>query len=220
MKFELLIFDWDGTLMDSEARIVACVEAAVADLGLASPGPDAIRNIIGLGLREAVHTLFPDAGDHLHLEIAERYRAHFFSSNEAPSSLFEGTREVLEYLHEQDYLLAVATGKSRSGLDHALETTGMGGLFHVTRTADETYSKPHPEMLHQILDQFGLPPTKALMIGDTEYDLQMAANARMPSLGVDYGVHERERLLKLRPLACLGDIKEIPKWLEELGATN
>lgn len=201
--------------MDSEARIVTCVEAAVADLGLASPGPDAIRNIIGLGLREAVHTLFPDADDHLHVDIAERYRAHFFSSNEAPSSLFEGAREVIEGLRDQGYLLAVATGKGRSGLDHALETTGLGEFFHATRTADETFSKPHPEMLHQILDEFGLTPSQALMIGDTEYDLQMASNARMPSLGVDYGVHERERLLRLRPLDCLGDINEIPEWLEK-----
>ncbi len=201
--------------MDSEARIVACVEAAVQDLGLVSPGQDAIKNIIGLGLREAVHSLFPEGGDHLHVDIAERYRAHFFSSNEAPSSLFEGAREVIEGLWDEGYLLAVATGKGRSGLDHALESTGLGDFFHATRTADETFSKPHPEMLHQILDAFGLLPTQALMIGDTEYDLQMASNARMPSLGVDYGVHERERLLKHRPLACLGDIKEIPKWLEQ-----
>jgi phosphoglycolate phosphatase len=215
MKFELLVFDWDGTLMDSEARIVACVEAAVNDLGLESPGRDAIRNIIGLGLREAVHNLFPQAGDHLHLDIAERYRDHFFSSSQTPSTLFEGAREVIESLHKEGYMLAVATGKGRRGLNHALETTGLGAFFHATRTADETFSKPHPEMLNQILDQLGLLPGQALMIGDTEYDLQMAANARMPSLGVDYGVHERERLLKHRPLACLEDITEIPKWLEE-----
>ncbi len=201
--------------MDSEARIVACVEAAVADLGLASPGRDAIRNIIGLGLREAVHTLFPEAGDHLHIEIAERYRVNFFTSDEAPSALFEGAREVLETLHQSGYLLAVATGKGRSGLNHALETTGLAHLFHATRTADETFSKPHPEMLHQILDELGMLPQQALMIGDTEYDLQMALNARMPSLGVDYGVHDRERLLKHRPLACLGRITEILPWLEE-----
>jgi phosphoglycolate phosphatase len=215
MKFELLIFDWDGTLMDSEARIVACVEAAINDLRLASPGRDAIRNIIGLGLREAVHTLFPEADEHLHLEISERYRAYFLSSSIAPSSLFEGTREVIESLYAAGYLLAVATGKGRSGLNHALETTGLKTFFHTTRTADETFSKPHPEMLHQILDQLSLVPKQALMIGDTEYDLQMAANARMPSLGVDSGVHDRERLLKHRPMACLGDITEIPRWLEE-----
>ncbi len=215
MKYELLVFDWDGTLMDSEARIVTCVEAAVKDLGLDSPGPAAIRNIIGLGLREAVHTLFPKADEHLHLDIAQRYRAHFFSSSEAPSELFAGAREVIETLHRSGYLLAVATGKGRSGLDHALDTTGLGPYFHATRTADETFSKPHPEMLHQILDELGLMPRQALMIGDTEYDLQMAANAHMPSLGVDYGVHARERLLKHRPLACLGDITEIPAWLDQ-----
>ena len=215
MKFELLIFDWDGTLMDSEARIVACVEAAVADLGLASPGPEAIRNIIGLGLREAVHTLFPDAGEHLHLDIAEGYRAHFFSPGQTPSALFSGAREVIQTLHQAGYLLAVATGKGRSGLDYALDTTEMGDYFHATRTADETFSKPHPEMLQQILDQLGVMPEQALMIGDTEYDLQMATNARISALGVDYGVHDRDRLLKHRPLACLNRITDIPPWLEE-----
>jgi phosphoglycolate phosphatase len=215
MNYDLLVFDWDGTLMDSEARIVACVEAAVEDLGLKSPGQDAIRNIIGLGLREAVHDLFPDADEHLHLDIAERYRGHFFSSNKTPSQLFDGAREVIELLHQSGYLLAVATGKGRSGLNHALETTGLATFFHTTRTADETFSKPHPEMLHQILDELGVMPGQALMIGDTEYDLQMAANARISSLGVDYGVHERTRLLKHRPLACLEKITEIPVWLEE-----
>jgi phosphoglycolate phosphatase len=201
--------------MDSEARIVACVEAAVEDLELASPGPEAIRNIIGLGLREAVHTLFPDAGEHLHLDIAERYRAHFFSREQAPSSLFSGAREVIQTLHQAGYLLAVATGKGRSGLNYALDTTALADYFHATRTADETFSKPHPEMLHQILDELGVTPERALMIGDTEYDLQMAANARIAALGVDYGVHDRQRLLKHGPLACLNKITDIPPWLEE-----
>ena len=201
--------------MDSEARIVACVEAAVTDLGLESPGRDAIRNIIGLGLREAVHALFPDANEHLHLDIAERYRAHFFSSSEAPSQLFDGAREVIEGLHEAGYLMAVATGKGRSGLDHALETTGLGRYFHITRCADETFSKPHPEMLHQIIEEMGVIPRQALMIGDTEYDLQMASNANMPSLGVTYGVHARERLLRHHPLACLQRVTEIPVWLSD-----
>ena len=214
MKFKLLVFDWDGTLMDSEARIVACVEAAVTDMGLASPGRDAIRNIIGLGLREAVHMLFPESDDHLHLDIAERYRAHFFSSSEAPSQLFEGAREVIEGLHQAGYLLAVATGKGRRGLDYALETTALGDYFQTTRCADETFSKPHPEMLHQIIEEIGVLPRQALMIGDTEYDLQMASNAKMPSLAVAYGVHGRERLLKHNPLACLEQITDLPLWLE------
>jgi len=220
MKFDLLIFDWDGTLMDSEARISACVEAAVRDLGLVSPGRHAIRNIIGLGLREAVHILFPEGGDTLHLEIAERYRAHFFSNDEVPAQLFEGAREVVEQLHRAGYLLGVATGKGRNGLDHALESTGLGAYFHATRCADETFSKPHPEMLHQITGELGIAPRRALMIGDTEYDLQMAANADMPALGVDYGVHGRERLLRHNPLDCLQWVTEIPACLDRLAGEN
>ncbi|MGD8914104.1 MAG: HAD-IA family hydrolase, partial [Candidatus Thiodiazotropha sp.] len=182
MKFELLVFDWDGTLMDSEAHIVACVEAAVRDLNLPVPSQDAIRNIIGLGLLEAVNTLFPGHKAGLHQEIANRYRVHFFKDSESPSQLFEGAREVLSKLSQQGYLLAVATGKGRKGLDYALESTGLAEFFHLTRCADETFSKPHPEMLNQILEQAGVEPEQALMIGDTEYDLEMAVNAGMPSL--------------------------------------
>ncbi|WP_316369373.1 HAD-IA family hydrolase [Candidatus Thiodiazotropha sp. CDECU1] len=213
MKFELLIFDWDGTLMDSEAHIIECVEAAVRDLNLPLPGQDAIRDIIGLGLQEAVNTLFPSGREGLHLEVAARYRAHFFKRKETPSELFEGTREVLDELLQQGYLLAVATGKGRKGLDYALESTGLGEFFHLTRCADETFSKPHPEMLHQILEQTGVEPRQALMIGDTEYDLEMAVNAGVPSLGVTYGTHSLGRLLKHNPLACVDRVTEIPAWL-------
>jgi phosphoglycolate phosphatase len=213
MKFELLVFDWDGTLMDSEAHIVACVEAAVRDLNLPVPSQDAIRNIIGLGLLEAVNTLFPGHKAGLHQEIANRYRVHFFKDSESPSQLFEGAREVLSKLSQQGYLLAVATGKGRKGLDYALESTGLAEFFHLTRCADETFSKPHPEMLNQILEQAGVEPEQALMIGDTEYDLEMAVNAGMPSLGVTYGTHGLERLLKHRPLACVDRVTEIPTWL-------
>jgi phosphoglycolate phosphatase len=213
MKFELLIFDWDGTLMDSEAHIVACVEAAVSDLNLPVPNQNAIRNIIGLGLLEAVNTLFPGHEEGLHLEIANRYRRHFFRDNGSPSQLFDGAREVISELSKQGYLLAVATGKGRRGLDHALESTGLADFFHLTRCADETFSKPHPEMLNQILEQTGVEPKQALMIGDTEYDLEMAVNAGMPSLGVTYGTHSLERLLKHKPIACVDCVKEIPIWL-------
>jgi phosphoglycolate phosphatase len=215
MKFELLIFDWDGTLMDSEARIIACVEAAVQDLDLPIPSQDAIRDIIGLGLREAVNTLYPGCREGLHEEIATRYRIHYFSQDGTPSPLFEGAREVLDQLQRQGYLLAVATGKSRKGLDHALESTGLDGFFHLTRCADETFSKPHPEMLNQILEQTGMEPRQGLMIGDTEYDLEMAVNAGVPSLGVTYGTHTLERLLKHSPLACVDRVTEIPAWLNE-----
>jgi phosphoglycolate phosphatase len=213
MKFELLVFDWDGTLMDSEAHIVACVEAAVRDLNLPVPSQDAIRDIIGLGLLEAVNKLFPGHEEGLHLEIANRYRIHFFKDNGSPSELFEGARDVLSELSQQGYLLAVATGKGRKGLDHALESTGLADFFHFTRCADETFSKPHPEMLNQILELTGVESKQALMIGDTEYDLEMAVNAGMPSLGVTYGTHSLERLLKHKPLACVDRVTEIPAWL-------
>jgi phosphoglycolate phosphatase len=214
MSFKLLVFDWDGTLMDSEARIVACVEAAVKDLKMPLPSRESIRNIIGLGLREAVHKLFPESDDSLHLEIAARYRVHFFRDCESPSQLFEGAREALELLSNRGYLLAVATGKARQGLDHALKTTGLEGVFHLTRCADETFSKPHPEMLNQIVELSGVDLHEALMIGDTEYDLEMAVNARVASLGVTYGVHTKERLLKYHPLDCVDHISQIPTWLE------
>ena len=200
--------------MDSEARIVACVEAAVKDLNMPLPSREAIKNIIGLGLREAVHQLFPEGEDRLHLDIAARYRVHFFSDGESPSLLFEGARETIEALSRQGYLLAVATGKGRQGLDHALKTTGLGSFFHLTRCADETFSKPHPEMLNQILEESGTDPHQALMIGDTEYDLEMALNAGMPALGVTYGVHAHDRLLKHKPLDCVDHISQIPGWLE------
>ncbi|MCU7905425.1 MAG: HAD-IA family hydrolase [Candidatus Thiodiazotropha sp. (ex Epidulcina cf. delphinae)] len=213
MNFKLLVFDWDGTLMDSEAHIVACVEAAVRDLELPLPSREAISNIIGLGLREAVNTLFPEDDDHLHLDIAARYRTHFFSAGASPSQLFEGAREVVDELSQQGYMLAVATGKGRKGLDYALQTTGLGDYFQLTRCAEETSSKPNPEMLQQILEETGVAQDRALMIGDTEYDLEMAVNAGMPALGVTYGVHAHERLLKHHPLACLDRITEIPAWL-------
>jgi phosphoglycolate phosphatase len=218
MKFKLLIFDWDGTLMDSEARIVNCVRAAVDDLGLTSPGDEAIRNIIGLGLREAIDMLFPGADDQLHHDIVTRYRVHFLGENSTPSELFEGAREVVERLAAEDYLLAVATGKGRQGLDMVLESSGLGSYFHTTRCADEAFSKPHPEMLEQILDELGVLPKESLMIGDTEYDLQMANNAGTKSLAVSYGVHSVERLRQHNPLGCVDRVSEIPQWLESFSA--
>jgi phosphoglycolate phosphatase len=214
MKFKLLIFDWDGTLMDSEARIVACVKAAVRDLGLPSLSDDAIRNIIGLGLREAVDTLFPGAHDQLHQDIVTRYRRHYFDPRRTPSQLFQGAGQAIETLAREEYLLAVATGKSRAGLNQVLDYTGLGEYFHATRCADETFSKPHPLMLEQILDELGVFPEEALMIGDTEYDLQMAANAGMPALGVTCGVHAVERLMKHKPLGCVDSVTSLPAWLQ------
>ncbi len=213
-RFKLLVFDWDGTLMDSEARIVACVQAAARDLGLEVPTAGSSRNIIGLGLNEAVRTLFPGSDDVQVGRVVERYRYHFLVANKTPSALFPGAADVLNQLVEDDFLLAVATGKGRQGLDLVLKSTGLGPLFHTTRCADETFSKPHPQMLLQILEESGVEAGETLMIGDTEYDLQMAKNARVKSLAVSYGVHSRERLMQFEPLGCLDAINELTDWLE------
>lgn len=212
-NFELLVFDWDGTVMDSEARIVACLQAAITDLQLPTLGVDALRNIIGLGLAEAINTLFPGSDERLHRELVERYRYHFLVADPTPSQLFTGARETLQQLADAGYLLAVATGKGRQGLNKVLEETGLGPMFQATRCADETFSKPHPQMLLELMDLLGVEPAATLMIGDTEYDMEMARNARTGALAVSYGVHAPERLLKHEPLGCLDAITELPDWL-------
>ncbi len=215
MKYQLIVFDWDGTLMDSEARIVSCMQQAARDLGVAVPPREQARDVIGLGLSEAVQQLFgAQAADHWQA-LAEAYRHHFLAGNQAPSPMFEGAREVLGDLAEAGHYLAVATGKSRRGLDRVLEETGLGELFIITRSADETFSKPHPQMLLEIMEYVGLEPQQSLMIGDTEYDVQMAANAGVDALGVSYGVHAPERLLAHGARHCLTDIRELPGWLAE-----
>jgi phosphoglycolate phosphatase len=214
MQVKLLVFDWDGTLMDSEARIVSCVRCAAADLGLDRPADESIRNIIGLGLKEAVLTLFPGSDETLVGLVIDRYRHHFLHADQTPSELFCGAAEVLQGLADQGYLLAVATGKGRQGLDKVLLETGLAPLFHTTRCADETFSKPHPDMLLQILDELGVDAADTLMIGDTEYDLQMARSAGTHRLAVSYGVHSVERLMKHTPLGCLDAISELPEWLD------
>jgi phosphoglycolate phosphatase len=208
------VFDWDGTLMDSEARILACVQATVRDIGLDTPSDDQVRNIIGLGLQEAVTTLFPDADALLVQRVIDGYRHHFLDGEQTPSSLFPGAEAVLQALAEREYLLAVATGKGRQGLDKALEETGLGHLFQATRCADEAFSKPHPEMLQQVMLELGVEAGETLMIGDTEYDMQMASNARTQRLAVSYGVHQVERLMRHGPLGCLDDIGELIGWLD------
>jgi len=215
--FDLLVFDWDGTLMDSEARIVACMRAAAEDLEVEVPGHEAVREIIGLGLREAVAELFPSLDSAAVQGLADRYRLHFLDTDRAPSHLFPGAAETLRTLETQGYLLAVATGKGRRGLDMALENTGLGQVFHATRCADETFSKPHPEMLLQLMSELGVEPSATLMIGDTEYDLEMARNACVAGLAAGYGVHPPHRLARHQPLAFLGAITELPGWLAGLG---
>lgn len=212
--FELLVFDWDGTLMDSEARIVTCLERAVAAVGAEVRTRQELRDVIGLGLTQAIERLYPQAGAGFVADFTVAYREYFLSQDRTPSALFTGAREVIEGLAARGYLLAVATGKSRRGLDRELAETGLGRFFHVTRCADETFSKPHPRMLEEIMTDLDTPAGRTLMIGDSEYDMMMANNARTRALAVSYGVHELERLLGHGPIGHLDAIAELPGWLE------
>ena len=212
--FRLLVFDWDGTLMDSEDRIVGSAKGAMTDLGLEPRSDEAIRDIIGLGLREAMQVLYPELHPETHTALVERYRVRFLAEGGIPMPLFPGAHETLTALRREGYLLAVATGKGRRGLDHVLAESGLAPLFAATRCADETRSKPHPQMLLELMATLGTGPDETLMIGDSEYDLQMALEAGVPSLGVSYGVKDCERLLDYRPLACLDAIEELPAWLD------
>ncbi len=212
---QLIVFDWDGTLMDSEARIVNCMRAAIEDLSLAPRTRQQMTEVIGLGLAEAQAILYPDGTPEEHAALTERYRYHFVEANQTPSTLFPGVEDMLAELNEQGHFLAVATGKGRRGLDRVLEETNTGQYFHVTRCADESFSKPHPQMLQEIMDSLGVETNDTLMIGDTEYDLQMANNAGVPSLAVSYGVHDLARLLNCKPLDCVDDIPALRNWLQE-----
>jgi phosphoglycolate phosphatase len=219
-RHELIIFDWDGTLMDSVAKIVRCFAAAFEDAGAPDPGEDAIRHIIGLGLGEAVTELLPEADAATREQVVERYRQHFLHLDQTGMELFPGVRAGLEDLSAQGYMLAIATGKARRGLDRVLHDTGTAHLFCATRCADEAFSKPHPQMLEDILEQTGFDAGRALMVGDTTYDMQMARHAGIDGLAVTYGVHGRELLAEHGPLACLDSFTEVYEWLRRVGGVS
>lgn len=212
---KLVVFDWDGTLMDSEAQIVACMQAAIGDLRLEARSGDAVKNIIGLGLREAVAALYPEADAQLVHALADRYREHWLSGDRQ-SHLFPGVEATLNLLKEEGFRLAVATGKGRHGLDKVLRETRLAELFDATRCADETLSKPHPLMLEQLMNELQCAPAQTIMVGDTEYDMEMARNAQAHPVAVSYGVHEWPRLQRHAPLTCLDTITELGDWLAEL----
>ena len=213
-QYELIIFDWDGTLMDSAAKIVRCFQAAARDVGIPAPTDAAVRNIIGLGLHEAMELVLPQADHETRMQVAQCYRRHYLHLDPTETTLFPGVVEGLTRLSEAGYRLAIATGKARRGLDRALRDTATSRYFCSSRCADEALSKPHPKMLHDILDHTGVSAERAIMVGDTTYDLQMAASAAMPGLAVSYGAHERERLLAHNPLACLDSFGGVCQWLE------
>ena len=211
-QFDLLVFDWDGTLMDSAAAISASLRAACADLQLPVPSEERARYVIGLGLSDALKYLLPELPQVAYPALLERYR-HHFQGQDRDTTLFAGAPEALYALHAQGFLLAVATGKSRRGLDRALDATGLKQIFHATRCADEGFSKPHPGMLLWLLDALNVTRGRALMIGDTSHDMAMAAAAEVARLGVSYGAHPRENLLQHAPVACLNTFGEMATWL-------
>ncbi|BAU48443.1 HAD family hydrolase [Sulfurifustis variabilis] len=211
--FDLIVFDWDGTLMDSARKIVRCFQAAAADLGLPVPTEDRVRHIIGLGLNEALAELLPETDADTRQRVAERYREHFLFLDETEMPLFPGVREGLEGLAAAGFRMAIATGKARRGLDRVLRDTRTSVYFCSTRCADEAGSKPHPRMLYDILAHTGVMPERAVMVGDTTYDLEMAKAASLSSIAVSYGAHDRARLLNHDPLACLDTFSEVCAWL-------
>lgn len=214
-QYALIVFDWDGTLMDSIDKIVNCFTAAISEMDLVHPGAEAVRNVIGLGMREAMDVLFPDMPIDRQDIFIDQYREHFLYRNQTEMLLFDGVRKGLKDLSDQGYLLAVATGKARRGLDRVLDETGLESMFVSTRCADEAISKPHPKMLQDLLQETDIAAEHSIMVGDTVYDLQMASNAGTDSLAVSYGVHERRRLLGCGPRDCLDSFRDVCQWLEQ-----
>ncbi len=214
-KYSLLVFDWDGTILDSSTQIINCMQATIKDVGEEQRTNEQINNIIGLGLEEAIAALYPQMSAQGIQDMTRIYREYYLFKDKTPSQLFPGVRSMLAELREQGYDLAVATGKSRRGLDKDLQETSLDVFFPITRTADETRSKPHPQMLEEILVDHDLDAPQVLMIGDSEYDMQMAQNARVDSLAVSYGVHDLIRLLKQDPVGFVDKAEQIPAWLKD-----
>lgn len=211
-RFEMIVFDWDGTLMDSAGAIVLAIQLACRDLGIGAPSDEQARQIIGLGLQDALTQAVPELDPARYREMAERYRHHYLSRDHE-LVLFDGIHELIGTLAEAGFLLSVATGKSRNGLDRAFDGSGLRHYFHASRCADDCHSKPHPQMLEELMEEFGLRPDKTLMIGDTTHDLLMAKNAGVPAVAVAYGAHARESLELEGPLLCAASVAELRAWL-------
>jgi phosphoglycolate phosphatase len=211
-RFDLIAFDWDGTLFDSTQVIVRCIQRAVADVGGAIPSDRAAAYVIGMGLMQALAHAAPDVPPEKYPELGARYRHHYMA-HQNDLSLFPGVLPLLQELKLRQHCLTVATGKSRRGLDEVLLAVELQGVFDGSRTADETEGKPHPRMLQELMQQFGVPPERTLMIGDTTHDLQMAVNAGCASVAVSYGAHEPDTFHALHPLHVAHSVDELRDWL-------
>ena len=212
-RFDLIIFDWDGTLIDSIDWIVNCMQKAAAVCQCDIPSDQAAKDVIGLSLKKAMSRLFPDVGISRQEQLVSCYSEYFFSRQASRDDLFAGVYDMLDSLKNAGYKLAVATGKSRAGLEKALQGTGTEDLFSITRCADETASKPNPVMIREIIKELDVDNERTLMIGDSIHDLQMAANADISFVAVSSGTHSSELLKQYKPLLCLNQITEIQELL-------
>jgi phosphoglycolate phosphatase len=211
-QFDLIAFDWDGTLFDSTAIIARSIQAAVRDVGGAEPTLEQASYVIGMGLAQALAHAAPDVKPDLYPQLSDRYRHHYFAAQD-DISMFAGVLDLLADLKARGHILTVATGKSRRGLDAALATTALLGVFDASRTADETASKPDPLMLQELMAEFDVPPERTLMVGDTTHDLLMAANAGCPSVGVSYGAHDPQAFASLSPRFVAHSVADLHNWM-------
>lgn len=215
-NYDLIVFDWDGTLMDSTAAITGAIQQACDDMGLTVPSREQASYVIGLGLEDALRHAAPDLPHADYPRLAAAYRKHYFALD-GQLILFDGVLELLHELKSAGYNLAVATGKSRIGLSRAMDRPELRGLFDTTRTADETFSKPHPAMLHEIMAELASPPKRTVMVGDTTHDLQMARNAECDAIGVSYGAHDIAQLESLAPAGLVHSVAELQGFLAQHG---
>jgi len=212
LRFDLIAFDWDGTLYDSTRLIVRCIQAAVVDVGGARPSENDAAWVIGLGLAEALARAAPDVPKEKYPELGARYRYHYLRHQD-DIVLFDGVLQMLDALRARGHKLAVATGKSRRGLNEALRSVALRDRFEASRTADETFGKPHPRMLLELMEELDVPAERTLMIGDTTHDLQLALNAGCAGVGVSYGAHEPESFAEFSPLHVAHSVADLEAWL-------
>jgi phosphoglycolate phosphatase len=210
----LIIFDWDGTLMDSTQKIITSMQLAAEECGLSVLESDVVKNIIGLGLPEAIHHLYPSVNAHSRGKLQQAYAKFYVDADRVPCEFFVGVEECLASLQLKGHKIAVATGKSRKGLHRVLSNINWLDKFDASRCADETASKPHPKMLFELMDELDFSKEETIMIGDTEYDLEMANNAQIKSIGVSYGAHARERLYKHSPIAVIDSVLELHDFIQ------
>ena len=215
MRYRLVVFDWDGTLIDSAGTIAECIQQSAADMGLPVPDRQQASHVIGLGLQDSLRLAVPELPAERYFEFVTCYRRHFLS-REDTMKLFPGVEQLLSNL-AAERTLAIATGKSRKGLDRALHAGGLGRFFSASRCADETHPKPHPAMLQELMEETGMAPGEALMIGDTSHDLEMANAAGVDAVAVTYGAHPEQGLRACKPKSCVGSVAELAGWLKQHG---